>query len=123
VIAYKPSTNELLVIECKSYLDSPGVMLAGFHGKEDATKDFYEFFNRARLRDVVIATLIAQLRREGLLLGDDPRVRLVLVAGRSARRMNRNCGRYSPRTGGRSLDRARLRLASARSPAAAMRMT
>lgn len=82
VIAYKPSTNELLVIECKSYLDSPGVMLAGFHGKEDATKDVYKLFNRARLRDVVLATLLAQLRREGLLLGDDPSVRLVLVAGK-----------------------------------------
>lgn len=82
VIAYKPAANELLVIECKSYLDSPGVILAGFHGREAAKKDVYKLFNRARLRDIVLASLVAQLRREGLLAGPDPTIRLVLVAGK-----------------------------------------
>jgi len=81
VIAYKPAKNELLVIECKSYLDSFGVMAAGFHGQEDAKKDVYKLFNRAKLREVVLQSLISQLRREGLLTGSDPTVRLVLVAG------------------------------------------
>src|SRR4051794_16916277 len=82
VIAYKPTTNELLVIECKSYLDSPGVRHAGFHGNENAKKDVYKLFNRARLRDVVLPCLVAQLRREGLINGPDPIVKLVLVAGK-----------------------------------------
>jgi len=82
VIGYKPTTNELLVIECKSYLDSRGVMHAGFHGHEDAKKDVYKMFNRARLREMVLSCLVAQLRREGLIIGPDPTVRLVLVAGK-----------------------------------------
>lgn len=82
VIGHKPSANELLVIECKSYLDSPGVMAAGFHGQEDAKKDVYKLFNRARLRETVLACLVAQLRREGLFTDTDPTVRLVLVAGK-----------------------------------------
>lgn len=82
VIAYKPTTNELLIVECKSYLDSFGVMVRGFHGKEDAKKDVYKLFNRARLRDMVISCLVAQLRREGLITGPDPTVQLVLVAGK-----------------------------------------
>src|SRR5436190_4367103 len=82
VIAYKPTRNELLIIECKSYLDSFGVMARGFHGKEDAKKDVYKLFNRARLRDMVISCLVAQLRREELIAGPDPTVKLVLVAGR-----------------------------------------
>ena len=81
VIAYKPSANKLLVIECKSYLDSSGVMLAGFHGQE-AKKDVYKLFNRARLREMVLTALVSQLRREELLIGADPTIELVLVAGK-----------------------------------------
>jgi hypothetical protein len=54
VLAYKPAANELLVIECKSYLDSRGVMLAGFHGQLKAEKDVYKMFNRQPLRELVI---------------------------------------------------------------------
>ncbi len=81
VIAYKPATNVLLVIECKSYLDSSGVRHAAFHGKEDVKKDVFKLFNRSKLRVMVLSCLVAQLRREGLLQGPDPEVRLVLVAG------------------------------------------
>jgi hypothetical protein len=82
VIAYKPSTNELLVIECKSFLDSRGVMHAGFHGREDAEKDVYKMFNRPRLRSRVFSCLVEQLRAEGLITGPDPTPKLVLVAGK-----------------------------------------
>jgi len=82
VIAYKPNTNELLVIECKSYLDSPGVMHAAFHGSEDAQGDLYKLFNRVKLREMVLSCLVTQLRQEGLIIGADPSVKLVLVAGK-----------------------------------------
>jgi hypothetical protein len=81
VVAFKPSTNEILVVECKSYLDSYGVRFEHFHGQDDAEKDVYKMFNRRRLREVVIATLIEQLRSEGLISSAKPTVRLVLVAG------------------------------------------
>ncbi|HEV7570998.1 MAG TPA: hypothetical protein VGQ21_05820 [Thermoanaerobaculia bacterium] len=82
LIAYKPSTNELLVIECKSYLDSPGVRLAAFHGEDAAKKDLFKLFNRSPLRDVVLASLVQQLRGEGLLVANEPTIQLVLVAGK-----------------------------------------
>lgn len=82
VLGYSPSKNELLIIECKSYLDSRGVMFAGFHGKPDADKDVYKMFNREPLRGLVIASLLTQLRSEGLLTEPEPTVRLVLVAGK-----------------------------------------
>lgn len=82
VLAYKPATNELLIVECKSYLDSRGVMLAGFHGQPNADKDVYKMFNRQALRELVMSSLLVQLRSEGLLSGAEPSVRLVLVAGK-----------------------------------------
>lgn len=82
VLAYKPATNELLIIECKSYLDSRGVSIAGFHGQPAAEKDVFKMFNRQPLRELVITSLLGQLRREGLLVGEEPTVRLVLVAGK-----------------------------------------
>ncbi len=81
VIAYKPSANELLIIECKSYLDSGGVRADSFHGLADAKGDLFKMFNRAALRATVTAALVRQLRSEGLIVGPDPTVTLILVAG------------------------------------------
>jgi len=81
IVAFKPSTNEILVVECKSYLDSYGVRFEDFHGKDDAEKDVYKMFNRRQLREVVLAAVVDQLRREGLVTATNPTVRLVLVAG------------------------------------------
>lgn len=81
VIAFNPKANELLLIECKSFLDSRGVMLSGFHGKADTEKDVYKLFNRIRLRTIVTRAIVRQLRRDGLVTGR-PHVRLGLVAGK-----------------------------------------
>lgn len=81
VIAFKPTLNELLIVECKSYLDSYGVNVDHFHGREDAEKDVYKMFNRKTYREMVISTLVAQLQHEGLLMQSSPTVRLILVAG------------------------------------------
>jgi len=81
VVCWKPSTSELLIVECKSYLDSTGVRAEHFHGQE-VKDDAYKLLNRLPLRNLVVRALIRQLRREGLLIGDDPVVKLVLVAGK-----------------------------------------
>jgi hypothetical protein len=86
IVAFKPSANEILVVECKSYLDSYGVRFEDFHGKDDAEKDVYKMFNRRRLREVVLAAVVDQLQREGLVTATNPTVRLVLVAGKHIRR-------------------------------------
>ena len=50
VLAYKASTNEVLVIECKSYLDSTGVGSDAFTNPEskDATRYKLCFYSLAK---------------------------------------------------------------------------
>jgi hypothetical protein len=82
VVAWKPGKNQLLIIECKSYLDSTGVRLEHLHGQADAENDKFKLFNRGALRELVVAALIRQLRAEGLIVGSDPSVHFVLIAGK-----------------------------------------
>jgi hypothetical protein len=109
VIAYKPSTNEILVIACKSYLDSPGVMLAGFMGKKIATKDVYKLFNRARLREGSArnADRATPSRRPACPLRARG-ARSVVANGWSTRKMSPKCGRSLQRKDGPSSDRAKV---------------
>jgi len=82
VVAWKPSTNQLLVIECKSYLDSTGVRVEHLHGRADVENDKFKLFNRAALRAAIVTALIRQLRAEGLFVGPDPAVQFILIAGK-----------------------------------------
>jgi hypothetical protein len=82
VVAWKPATNQLLIIECKSYLDSTGVRLEHLHGQEHIENDKFKLFNRAGLRALIVAALVRQLRGEGLIIGPDPAVQFVLIAGK-----------------------------------------
>lgn len=41
VVAYRARDNQLKVVECKSYLDSPGVKLRGFDASNE--KDASQF--------------------------------------------------------------------------------
>jgi hypothetical protein len=82
VIAWKPSINELLIIECKSYLDSTGVRVEHLHGNDDVENDKFKLFNRAALRTTIVAALVRQLRAERLFIGDGPSVQFILIAGK-----------------------------------------
>jgi hypothetical protein len=82
VVAWKPATGQLLIIECKSYLDSTGVRVEHLHGDPAVENDKFKLFNRAALRELIVKALIRQLRAEGLLIGPDPAVQFVLVAGK-----------------------------------------
>jgi hypothetical protein len=44
--------------------------------------DKFKLFNRAALRTLVVTALVRQLRAEGLLIGADPAVQFVLIAGK-----------------------------------------
>lgn len=81
IIGFKPHLNELLIIECKSYLDSDGVRIENFDGTDSLHKERFKMFNRDSLRKLVTAKLIEQLRQEGLLLAGDPKVNYGVVAG------------------------------------------
>jgi hypothetical protein len=82
VVAFKPGPNELLIVECKSYLDSNGVCVENFVGDNSTHKNRLKLFNRDDLRQLITKKLITQLREENLLLPENPSVRYALVAGK-----------------------------------------
>jgi hypothetical protein len=80
ILGYKASSNTLLWVECKSYLDSSGVSLSNF----DAENGRYKVFANKELRSVATKQLISQATKSGLALGH-PKVEYWLVAGHIAR--------------------------------------
>lgn len=83
LVAYRGATNEVLVVECKSYLDSPGVMFKGFNGSDERHVQRYKLFNEEKLRQVVLDRLVAQMVETGLC-SPSPIVHLCLAAGHIA---------------------------------------
>ncbi len=81
VLAYKGAKNEVLVVECKSYLDSRGVV---FRNGSFEPPTRYKLFTDDKLRDVVLARLQEQLVASGACRRS-PRVTLCLAAGNVAR--------------------------------------
>lgn len=82
VVAYRARDNSLKIVECKSYLDSPGVRLRGFDPNHaDATR--YKLFNSASLREVVFGRLCQQFAEAGACL-PNATVQLCLACGRIA---------------------------------------
>lgn len=86
VVAYKGGSKEILVIECKSYLDSPGVKADGL--KNGKYKERYKLFKEETLRDVVFNRLQTQLVESGSC-SEDTTVKLCLAAGKIASKADR----------------------------------
>lgn len=82
ILAYKPSEKKLLLIECKSYLDSLGVQYAAFSTPDSVTATRFKIFHNARLLDEVKKQVIRQLTEEGMLTASVPDIQLCLVAGK-----------------------------------------
>lgn len=81
LVAYKGARNELLVVECKSFLDSAGVRYAGFNGTSERFAKRYKLFNSQTMRDVVFNRLKEQMVEMGAC-SPNPSVRLALAAGK-----------------------------------------
>lgn len=79
LVAYSARENHLLAVECKSYLDSTGVVLGDLQGGKYAKR--YKLFTEPVLRGVVLARLASQLFEQGFC-GTGPRVTLALAAGK-----------------------------------------
>ena len=69
-------SNELLIVECKSFLDSTGVGCEVFQGKNHEGRKRYQLFFEPTLRRVVLNRLVKQLvqagscrRRPSIVLG------------------------------------------------------
>jgi hypothetical protein len=83
VVAYKAGENSLLVVECKSYLDSPGVKFNAFDGTNDGAAARFKLFNKPKVREVVFQRLRMQLA-ESRACAIDPKITLCLACGRIA---------------------------------------
>lgn len=86
IVAYKGNNKELLVIECKSYLDNPGVKANGL--KNGKYKERFKLFNEDILRQVVFSRLKTQLIESGLC-PEDISIKLCLACGKVASNAHR----------------------------------
>lgn len=80
IVAYRPKDNIILAVECKSFLNSPGVSFKSFSGQNEKGARTYKLFTNSKLRKTVLSRLAKQLRKEGLIL-PKPKVQLCLAAG------------------------------------------
>ena len=81
IVGYSGRRNELLVVECKSYLDSPGVAYKAFDGSDERAATRYKLFNEETLQRVVFNRLRIQMHEAGLV-SESPETRLALVCGK-----------------------------------------
>jgi hypothetical protein len=88
LVAYKVKSNELLVVECKSYLDSPGVRLRGLDGSDQNDARRYKLFNDKILRKTVFTRLVRQLASSGSCK-PSPSINLCFAAGKVATEADR----------------------------------
>lgn len=79
IVGYRGRDNKLLVLECKSYLDSSGVFYEHVRGPEAHTR--YKLFTEPLLRKVVLDRLIEQFVEAGFC-ASDPIIELGLAAGK-----------------------------------------
>lgn len=84
LIAYKGQTNEVLMVECKSFLDSPGVK---FRNGVFGDPGRYKLFTNKVLLDVVQNRLRQQLLERGSV-APSPKITLCLAIGNLARATN-----------------------------------
>lgn len=85
LLAYKGSKNEVLAVECKSLLDSTGVV---FRDGRFEPEKHYKLFAEPDLRSVVLNRLAIQLEESGACR-KAPKVMLCLAAGRIASKTDR----------------------------------
>lgn len=81
IVAYSGRENMLRAIECKSYLDSRGVAIAGFVNPTPDAASRYKLSNEPTTRRVVLDRLCRQFVESGAC-AEQPTVRLGLACGK-----------------------------------------
>jgi hypothetical protein len=89
ILAYQASDNILLWVECKSYLDSRGVSIGSFNGKDERNTARFKVFTWPNFRKIVSAELIKQVVR-AKLTRPRPSLKYCLVTGRIATNTDRD---------------------------------
>ena len=100
MVAYRPADNLLYVVECKSYLDSRGVHLAGLLKKGGR----YKLFSEATTRRIVFNRLVKQLSA-AKSIRPAPEVQLCLAAGKMVRSDEQKIRQHFEKKGWLLLDR------------------
>jgi hypothetical protein len=85
ILAYRRASEELLVLEAKSFLDSPGVSLDQLRESHEKPQGRYKLFTCENYRDVVFERLRLQLLAYGMITSKT-RLRPGLAAGKVYRR-------------------------------------
>jgi len=81
LLAFNVSRNEILALEAKSFLDSPGVTLSHLEEVHDLPEGRYKLFTSKRYRTVVMARLSKDLIGLGMA-NKDTKITLGLAAGK-----------------------------------------
>ncbi len=89
IVAYSGRDNLLRVVECKSWLDSRGVVLRPFKDSNEKDADLYKLFIDAKLRDVVFQRLRRQFAESGAC-PENAAIRLCLACGHIATNADRD---------------------------------
>jgi hypothetical protein len=80
LLALNFEENEVLVVEAKSFLDSPGVRVEDLEQKRDTPEGRYKLFTSERYRTTVFKRLLLQLCEYGMA-NADTKISPVLAAG------------------------------------------
>ena len=83
IVGYSAARNELLVVECKSYLDSGGVAFSAFDGSNPRFANRFKLFNEETVRRIVLNRLRLQLAESGHI-GKVKDTTLALACGKIA---------------------------------------
>lgn len=81
LLGYNAQRNELIVVECKSFLDSRGVTHKALTGNLDGR--YKLFSDDAVLRDVIFGRLLCQMKKCSFI-GGRTKLRLALACGKIA---------------------------------------
>jgi len=85
ILAYRRQSDELLVMEAKSFLDSPGVSLDQLSESHDTPQGRYKLFTCEHYREIVFERLRLNLIASGMITSRTS-LRLGLAAGKVYRR-------------------------------------
>jgi len=85
ILAYRRQSDELLVLEAKSFLDSPGVSLDQLSESHDTPQGRYKLFTCENYREIVFERLRLNLIASGMITSRTS-FRLGLAAGKVYRR-------------------------------------
>ena len=81
LVAYQGSSNTVVVVECKNFLDSAGVQFRSFIDSEHRSAGRYKLFNQRERREIVFDRLKSQLLTARLVAAE-PEVTLGLAASK-----------------------------------------